>query len=111
MRLRERVRAFAYAEVRDGYLVHLAEKSDQERAADALVSMNLWRLSPDIFDHCRLVPLSPRGEYELPLAINRAIQCGMRLRVERSDLGVLDLSRRDDVPAVAKLLGNVQVSL
>ena len=107
----ERVRAFAYAEVRDGYLVHLAEKSNEEPAADALVSMNLWRLSPDIFDHCRLVPLSPRGEYELPLAINRAIQYGMRLRVEWSDLGVLDLSRRDDVTAVAKLLGKVEVSL
>jgi len=109
----ERVRAFAYAEVRNGYLVSLAEKPDANKIvpADALVSMNLWRFSPDIFEHCRRVPPSPRGEYELPLAINLAIQQGVRLRVERSDSGVLDLSQRNDVPAVTRMLAAVEVVL
>jgi dTDP-glucose pyrophosphorylase len=109
----ERVRAFAYAEVRNGYLASLAEKPDANKmvAADALVSMNLWRFSSDIFEHCRRVPRSPRGEYELPLAIDLAIQQGMRLLVERSYLGVLDLSQRNDVPAVTRMLAAVEVVL
>ncbi len=111
----EHVRAFAYAEVSHGYLVRLTEKPDQDTAgaipADALVSMNLWRFSPAIFDHCRQVGRSPRGEYELPEAVNRALQHGMRLRVERSESGVLDLSQRADVATIAERLGKVEVRL
>jgi len=109
----ERVRAFAYAEVKNGYLKSLVEKPDENTTVpdDALISMNIWRFSPDIFHYCRTVPQSPRGEYELPVAVSLALRSGMRLRAERSDLGVLDLSRRDDVAAVTKLLADVKVEL
>lgn len=108
-----RVRAFAYAEVRDGYMVSLVEKPDENTTIpdDALVSMNAWRFSPEIFAYCRTVSKSSRGEYELPGAVSLGLQKGMRLRAELSDLGVLDLSRREDIPAVTRLLSGVHVSL
>ncbi len=111
----ERVRAFAYAEVNHGYLARLWEKPDQGASgpapASSLISMNLWRFPPAIFDHCRQVSRSSRGEYELPDAVNRAIQQGMRLRVESSDLGVLDLSQRSDIAAITERLRNIEVNL
>jgi glucose-1-phosphate thymidylyltransferase len=109
----ERVRRYAYADVEHGVLLHLIEKPDPGIPVppNALVSMNLWRFSPEIFEHCRNLPLSPRGEYELPVAVNRGIQSGMRLRVETSPLGVLDLSERGDIPVVAERLRGIQVAL
>lgn len=109
----ERVRAFACAIVgRDGYLKDLIEKPDDEIIpGTALVSMNCWRFSPRIFDFCRNVALSPRGEYELPLAVHDAVHAGMPLRVLLSSAGVLDLSRRADIAEVAAWLKNVEVRL
>ncbi len=109
---RERIRSYAYADVANGYLLRLSEKPEPgATASDALVSMNLWRFSPAIFEHCSRVEPSTRGEYELPAAVNRAIQHGMRLRVQRSRAGVLDLSQRADVAAVAERLRTVNVVL
>ncbi len=109
----ERVRAFAVAEVRKGLLVGLIEKPRPgvPIAEDALISMTLWRFSPEIFEHCRQIEKSERGEYELPAAVVRAIAHGMRLRVARSGLGVLDLTQRSDIPAVAQWLRGIEVSL
>ena len=109
----ERVARYAYAEVANGELVSLIEKPEPGTPipADALVSMNIWRFSSAIFEHCRKVERSPRGEYELPGAVNRALRHGMRLHVERSELGVLDLSQRADVAAVGARLRNIKVAL
>jgi dTDP-glucose pyrophosphorylase len=109
----ERVRRYAYAEIEHDVLLRLIEKPDPgiPAPANALVSMNIWRFSPEIFQHCREVEVSSRGEYELPAAVNRAIRHGMRLRVERSDLGVLDLSERGDIASVAERLRGIQVTL
>jgi dTDP-glucose pyrophosphorylase len=73
--------------------------------------MNCWRFGPDIFRFCREVPLSPRGEYELPLAAKLAIEHGTKLKAAISRSGVLDLSRRSDVAAVAERLRNVKAQL
>lgn len=109
----ERVRAFAYVEVCGGELARVMEKPSAEEpiSAGALVSMNLWRFPPEIFEHCRQVERSPRGEFELPAAVNRAVQHGMCLSVARSGLGVLDLSERADVAGVAERLAQVEVTL
>ncbi len=74
--------------------------------------MNCWLLTAEIFDACRRVPSSPRGELELPLAVQYAIDViGMRVRVLPVDAPVLDLSHRADIPAVAARLGGMQISL
>lgn len=113
---KDRIRAFAYGVVgAEGYLEDLVEKPDASHAAQlrgrALVSMNCWRLPAAIFDACRRVPISSRGEYELPMAILHAIRFGMKLKIVPSCLGVLDLSYRADIPEVARRLKGVAVSL
>lgn len=110
----DRVRQFAYAAVdENSYLTDIIEKPAEELKNDdhRLVSMNCWRFSPDIFGYCQSVPLSSRGEYELPQAVRYALRAGMRLRVVRSIGGVLDLSNRSDIAAVADRLRHVTVNL
>jgi glucose-1-phosphate thymidylyltransferase len=110
----ERVRAYAICTVTaDGYLAGILEKpspADLESAGpDPLISMNCWLFSPEIFAACRATPLSSRGEKELPRAVDEAVRAGaLRLRVLRARGGVLDLSRRADVAAVAERLGGVR---
>jgi glucose-1-phosphate thymidylyltransferase len=99
-------------------LIDLIEKPDEETwralaasGARALISMNCWRLPPLMFDVCRALEPSARGEFELPQAIRNAIAAGVRFRVVRSAQGVLDLSRRVDVAAVAARLREVRIEL
>lgn len=112
----DRIRAFAVCVVdQDGFLADIAEKPEAATAAEfeaeKLVSMNCWRFGPRIFAVCRDVSLSPRGEYELPIAVKLAIQRGLKFKVAISRAGVLDLSRRSDIAHVAERLKHVQVTL
>jgi dTDP-glucose pyrophosphorylase len=108
---RERVARFAFLEVgADGYLAGIAEKPGAPAASGpVLLSMNLWRFSPAIFEACRRVPPSVRGERELPQAVQWAIvKRGARFRAIRCEEGVLDLSTRADVVEVAARLAGVE---
>lgn len=113
----ERVRHYAVAAVsRDGFVERILEKPDEQALAshgdDAWISMNCWRFSPAIFQACRDVELSPRGELELPRAVDYAIVAlGQRLRAVPCKEGVLDLSTRADIEAVAKRLLGIEVRL
>jgi glucose-1-phosphate thymidylyltransferase len=113
----DRIRQYALLHVdRDGYLVDIVEKPDDSAFTRmdgrALVSMNLWRFSEGIFDACEGVVPSARGELELPGAVRHGIrEIGLRFRVVRVEEGVLDLTTRADVAAVADRLSNVPVSL
>ena len=82
----------------DGHLTRIIEKPGRDYfdapGPGALVSMNLWRFDERIFDACRDVPLSARGEYELPEAVGLAIAAGVVFRTFRASGAVLDLSRR-----------------
>jgi UDP-N-acetylglucosamine diphosphorylase / glucose-1-phosphate thymidylyltransferase / UDP-N-acetylgalactosamine diphosphorylase / glucosamine-1-phosphate N-acetyltransferase / galactosamine-1-phosphate N-acetyltransferase len=60
------------------------------------VSMNIWRFDARIFDACRDVPRSARGEFELPEAVALATRRGVRFRAIAARGPVLDLSRRAD---------------
>lgn len=80
-------------------------------AEHALFSMTCWRFDASIFDACRVIPRSPRGEYELPDAVRHALRCHHEFGVVEVDAPVLDLSRRDDVPRVAELLRGRRVEL
>ena len=112
----DRVRAYALCRVGpDGFLAGIVEKPDAEALAQAgpraLVSMNCWRLSPAIFPACRATPPSPRGEKELPRAVDEAIASGaIRIEVLRCRGAVLDLSSRADVAAVAQRLRGIEAS-
>ena len=109
----DRVSGFAAIEVDDeGFLVRIVEKPGREyydaAGPRALVSMNLWRFDETIFTACRDVPLSARGEYELPEAVGLAVGRGVRFRTFRASGAVLDLSRRGDVSIVSERLAAVE---
>ena len=112
----DRVAGFAAIEVdHDGNLTRIIEKPGREyydaAGPGALISMNLWRFDRRIFDACRDVPMSQRGEYELPEAVGLAVTRGVRFRTFRALGAVLDLSRRSDVALVSQRLARVEARL
>jgi glucose-1-phosphate thymidylyltransferase len=112
----ERIAAFALIDVHEaGYLTRIVEKPGADRiaaaGARALVSMNCWRFDTRIFDACRDVPMSPRGELELPVAVGLAVERGVRFATVPGDGAVLDLSRRSDVAEVARRLAGIEPRL
>jgi glucose-1-phosphate thymidylyltransferase len=105
----ERVARYAVLEVSDGLLRRIVEKPGQKalaaRSGEVLLSMNLWRFSPRIFEACRRVPLSSRGERELPQAVQWAIDhLGERFRAVPCAERVLDLTARSDVATLEAML-------
>ena len=60
-------------ELTGDYLTRIIEKPTPAQldalGPDVWVSMNCWRFDERIFDACRDVPLSSRGELELPVAV------------------------------------------
>lgn len=113
----ERIRRYALVRTdADGWLTEIVEKPDDETYArlsqGSLVSMNLWSFSPVIFQACRRVRPSVRGELELQDAVRIAMhELGERFRVIRQSGGVLDLSSRRDIPAVKAALEGTEVRL
>jgi len=109
----ERIAQYALLEIDDeGILRRIVEKPNAEQAralGDTRVSMNCWLLTPAMLDVCRRVSPSPRGEVELPLAVQLAIDEGMRFTAFRTDAPVLDLSHRADIPRVVRRLEMVEV--
>lgn len=104
-----RLRAFATADTDGGsYLARIVEKpSDADAPAPdrpRLISMNCWRFDARIFDACRDVAPSPRGELELPSAVTLALARGVPFRVVPARGPVLDLSQRADAAEVARRL-------
>ena len=109
----ERVFKFAACEVgADGYLMSILEKPSETAGiipqGDALISVNCWRFPPAIFQACRSISVSRRGEYELPSAVGKAMSdFGVRFHVVRCNEGVLDLSSRSDVATVVQKLSGI----
>jgi glucose-1-phosphate thymidylyltransferase len=106
----ERIATFPLVEANgEGRLVRL---TDIARGTSPAASMNCWRFSPRIFEACRAIAPSPRGEFELPDAVQYSIDLlGESYRVILSDAGVLDLSTRADVARVQEHLIGQTVSL
>ncbi len=113
----DRIRQFAIVTSKpDGTLGSIVEKADeaimQHLSADILVSMNCWRFGPAIFRACAAVRPSPRGELELTDAVQYAIdKLDERFLVLKVCAGVLDLSSRGDIAAVAEKLKEIEVRL
>ncbi len=110
----ERVGAFALLTVApDGHLLDIVEKPGPDAVAAAggraLISMNCWRGDAALVAACRDVPLSPRGEFELPAAVRLALSRGVRFDTIPAVGPVFDLSRRSDVPAMAERLRGMEV--
>lgn len=113
----ERVRGYAIAQSDEaGYLTGLLEKPDLatlEALQDPVfVSLNCWRFSSEIYEACRSIEPSARGELELTAAVEWSrLHQGVRFRVLVSDQPVLDLSQRLDIPVITRLLRDEEVRL
>ncbi len=96
----------------DGNLVSITPRQGSAVPPEEVyASMNCWLFDSRIFDACRTVPVSPRGELELTRAVQIAVDSGdMKIEVIRMDLPVLDLSSRADIPVVAEKLKGLAVS-
>ncbi len=112
----DRVLKFAAAEINStGHLHRVIEKPTEQQIAalgnDVYLSMNCWRFTPNIFQACRQIAPSTRDEYEVTDAAQYCIDhLGEQFRVIKSDSPVLDLSSRQDVAPVTKLLAGTEVS-
>ena len=113
----DRIAQFAIVRIAaDGSLEDIIEKPDAATLAafgdDVFVSMNCWRLDRSVLDACHRVAPSARGELELPDAVRLARrETGTAFRVVPLRQGVLDLSSRADIAAVAARLSGVRVRL
>ena len=113
----ERVAKMSMVEVNtDGFLERIIEKPTAEQMAmhegELLVGMNSWSLPPEIYDACRSIVPSPRGELELQDAVQLARdRLGVAFRVLVFHDGVLDLSSRGDIAAVTEGLREMEPRL
>jgi len=113
----ERIREFAVGRI-DGHgcLQQILEKPDEATLAalpqPIWLSMNCARFGPPIFQACRAIRPSRRGELELPDAVQYAIdRLGHRFRVVGVRAPVLDLTSRRDIAAVEAKLAGIEVHL
>ena len=112
----ERIRAFALLDSDDsGQLTDIIEKPAPEvvdaAGETALVSMNCFLLTPRIFEACRSIEKSARGEYEIVDAVRWMVEQGERFAVVPVEAGVLDMSNRGDIASVVDALGGREVKL
>lgn len=113
----ERLLSFAVGMVdADGNLQRIIEKPDKETWAalprPIWLSMNCWQFRDTIFESCRAIGPSARGEYEIPDAVTHCMEkLGETFRAITVRAPVLDLTSRHDVAAVTKHLAGTEVSL
>ncbi len=113
----DRISKFAVVKIDEtGCLAEFIEKPSDAVLASlpepVWVSMNCWRFGSKIFDACRAIKRSPRGELELPDAVQYSIEhLGEEYRVLRFAEPVLDLTSRADVATVTERLSGKELSL
>jgi glucose-1-phosphate thymidylyltransferase len=95
-----------------GALRAKAESASHKEHKEAMesgscISMNCWRFDARIFQACRDVPRSARGEFELPEAVGVAVRQGVRFKTFPARGPVFDLSTRADTADVSRRLAGI----
>lgn len=113
----DRIASFAVGDIdAAGRLRRIIEKPDAQTLAQLpspqWVSMNCWRFGPPIFEACRAIPRSQRGEYELTMAVQHAIdELGEPFQAVLVRAPVLDLTSRGDIAKIEARLRTMEVQL
>lgn len=105
----EKINKFAVLSLDENdYLTKIIEKPETTEK-EAFISMNAWVFSPKIFQACKQISPSDRGEFELTDAVNFAIKnLDEKFTAIYSNEGVLDLSSRSDVEKVKEKLNETR---
>lgn len=111
-----RLRSFSVGMVEDGFLTRIIEKPDEATWAKLprpiWISMNCWQFRATIFDACRAIKPSPRGEYEVTDAVQYSVdELGEQFKAVCVARPVLDLTCRDDIAVIGKKLTGTKVRL
>ena len=108
----ERVGRFGALDIDESGILRKIVRSTRPDETEIYASMNCWLFTPEIFEACRRVPVSARGELELPQAVELGIrEMGMRFQAVRVSEAVLDMSSRGDIASVAERLKGTRISL
>jgi dTDP-glucose pyrophosphorylase len=106
----DRIQKFAAAELdASGNMRRVLEKPTPEVLAalgdEVYLSMNCWRFGPSVFEACRNIKPSPRGEYEVTDAAQYVIDVLKEpFRAVLLHEPVLDMSNRADIGGMADRL-------
>jgi glucose-1-phosphate thymidylyltransferase len=110
----ERILKFALLDIgHDGFLLDIQEKPAPDHPLalrpQKWVSMNLWSFTPAIFDACRQVQPSMRGELELQDAVRWDLHHAQaRYACVPCDGAVEDLSSQADIERVGRVLASFE---
>ena len=113
----DRLTAFAVVDSDSkGNMKKIVEKPSMAQLAEMdkpyYISMNCWRFGPSIFEACKNIKSSLRGEYELPDAVEYSRHTlGETYALLKIADAVLDMSNQDDIASVTKKLKGTPVSL
>lgn len=87
-----------------------AKPEDYAQSGRLFVSMNAWQFPASIFDACRAIKPSVRGEYEITDAVQWLIdESKANFRVLLRNEPVYDLTGRQDIGPVEEALGQFRV--
>jgi NDP-sugar pyrophosphorylase family protein len=81
----------------DGFIRKIIEKPPKGSSTTHWNSAGIYCFRPHVFDEIDRVPLSVRGEYELPSAIEQMIDAGCKLRVVEIKGTWRDVGRPEDL--------------
>jgi NDP-sugar pyrophosphorylase family protein len=88
----------------DGRVTRIVEKAPPGTQTTHWNNGGIFVFSPDVFDHLRRTPLSPRGEREIPQTLQLMVDAGRRVCAVEMEHERLDLTRPEDVPRVDQIL-------
>ncbi len=88
----------------DGMISRMVEKPPPGTSTTHWNSAGLYAFRASIFDQLASIPKSPRGEYELPAAVERLLARGARVRIHAIEGAWRDVGRPEDLPEAEKLL-------
>ncbi|MBI9017975.1 MAG: nucleotidyltransferase family protein [Phycisphaerae bacterium] len=113
----DRINAFAIIKTdSEGFMERIVEKPDDATIAAMpephCLSMNCWRFGPEIFEACKNIEKSVRGELEITDAVMYTIEkLGQKYHNVMVSAPVLDLSSRGDIASVVDQLKGSPVQL
>jgi NDP-sugar pyrophosphorylase family protein len=88
--------------VEEGFIRTIIEKPPKGASTTHWNSAGIYCFRPQIFDELDRVPLSTRGEYELPSAIEQMIGAKRKVRAVEIQGAWRDIGRPEDLAAASK---------